>query len=121
MDMLDFDKLTSDQEERLREFFAVTLTMNETEWKAVDGMIPMTQELFDSIVDKCGSDDLDRFFLDFASKYPDFLKAHTEKIEAELKEHLSTENWHEPTPEEDRAAWEKLCVRIRAKYGEDAI
>lgn len=118
---INLDKLTSEQRERIRSFLAVTLTMDAEELDAIDGRIPMTQELFDRIVDKCVGSEFDAFFYDFLVKYPDYTEAYAAKMEKELEKIPDPEEWYEETPEETEASWQRLCARIREKYGEDAI
>ncbi|MGN8943777.1 hypothetical protein ACTNEF_01455 [Bariatricus sp. HCP28S3_E4] len=115
------DELTPEQRKGLISFFAVTFTMDERELDAIDGIIPMTQELFDSIVDKCIGSEFDGFFYDFLLQYPDFLIDHANQVEMELEQMPLPKDWHDPTPEETEASWQRLCARIREEYGEDAI
>ena len=44
-----------------------------------------------------------------------------QKLEKELDEKYPDTELPEETPEERQAAWERLCARIRAEFGEDAI
>lgn len=115
MGKFDYDALTSEQKERLQSFFAVTFALNEKELEAIDGVTPMTQELFDSIVDKCTGCEFDAFIYALLLKYPEFLKNHAERIEAELDAKPMPEGWHDPSPEKMQEEWEKLCACIREK------
>lgn len=73
----------SDFESNLSEFLEMTFRLTEEELRAVDHMIPMTQELFDSIVDKCAGMETDNFFFKFIGEYPEFLEIYAERIEQE--------------------------------------
>ena len=42
-------------------------------------------------------------------------------ITNEIYQKYADIDFPEETPEEKEAAWERLCVRIKEKYGEDAI
>ena len=120
MEDFNLDSPTPKQRERMDAFFATLFALNSREHAAIENVIPMTQDLFDSIVDKCIGAEFDGFICDFMLKYPEFLQIHAERIEAELAK-LPDPGCRELTPEETQAAWEKLCERIRAKFGEDAI
>ena len=72
-------------EKNLSEFLELTIRLTEEELEAVDHMIPMTQELFDSIVDKCAWMDTEEFFFRFIDEYPEFLEIHAKQIEEELQ------------------------------------
>ena len=90
---------------------------------AIDYQIPMTQEIYDSILDRCmelgtAADDL---FYRMLLEYPDFLSVYAQKIEDEVNEKYADIDIPESSPEELDAGWEDLCRRIREKYGEDAI
>lgn len=81
--------------------------------------MPMTQELFKTIIDKCNEigHDVDPLFYCLLDEYPKFMSVYADKINEEIKdmEHytLSEEEW--------AIQKEKLYARIRAEYGEDAI
>ena len=77
--MTDWNSLTKEQKERILSFFAETIAMTDEESEAIDGLRPMTQELFDSIADKCIGVIFDGFIYDFLRKYPDFLMRYEEK------------------------------------------
>lgn len=81
----------------------------------------MTQEIYDSILDRCteiGSD-ADELFFRMLSEYPEFMCDYADEL---LKEVENADiDLPEPTPEEHEFLWQELCEKIRAKYGEDAI
>lgn len=100
-----------------------TFEFTDEQLAAIDCQIPMTQEIYDSILDCCmelgtAADDL---FYRMLLEYPDFLSVYAQKIEDEVNEKYADIDIPESSPEELDAGWEDLCQRIREKYGEDAI
>ena len=100
-----------------------TFEFTDEELAAIDCQIPMTQEIYDSILDRCmelgtAADDL---FNRMLLEYSDFLSVYAQKIEDEVNEKYADIDIPESSPEELDAGWEDLCRRIREKYGEDAI
>lgn len=85
--------------------------------EATDHKIPMTQELFEYLFDFYLDMDDQRIVMKFMGKYPQFVDAYVKRVEEELSK---TEPPGE-TPEQAEARWQKLCARIRARHGEDAI
>lgn len=71
------------------EFFKLTFYLSEEELAAVDHIIPMTQALYEGIINKCDELGVDEFFQKFILEYPEFLEKYAQKIENELNE---TEN-----------------------------
>lgn len=112
-------ELTKKELKKFWSFLVETFEFTEEQSDAIHHFIPMTQELFDSIINRCneiGSDANDIFFK-MLDEYPDFLCVHADKIEEEVQDMegytLSEEEW--------AIQKEKLYARIRAEYGEDAI
>lgn len=100
-------------------FLVETFEFTEEQNDAIDHQIPMTQELFDSIMDRCmelGSD-VDGLFLRLINEYEEFSNVYTNRILEEVKA-VKLPEW---TEEEKAIQKDKLYARIRAKYGEDAI
>ena len=100
-----------------------TFEFTDEQLAAIDYQIPMTQEIYDSFLDRCmelgtAADDL---FYRMLLEYPDFLSVYAQKIEDEVNEKYADIDIPESSPEELDAGWEDLCRRIRGKYGEDAI
>ena len=95
-----------------------TFEFTDEELAAIDCQIPMTQEIYDSILDRCmelgtAADDL---FYRMLLEYPDFLPVYAQKIEDEVNEKYADIDIPESSPEELDAVWEDLCRRIREKY-----
>lgn len=109
--------------DNMRYFLVETFGFSDEQLEAIDYQIPMTQEIYDSILDRCmeiGSG-ADRIFYRILLEYPDFLSVYADRIEQEVNERYTDIDFLEQTPEELQAGWEDLCKRIREKYGEDAI
>ena len=100
-------------------FVVETFEFTEEQNNAINHQIPMTQELYNSIMDKCmeiGSD-VDPLFHRLLIEYQDIMAVYADRIEEEVKDvelpEISEEEWE--------IQREKLYARIRAEYGEDAI
>lgn len=100
-------------------FLVETFEFTEEQNDAIDHQIPMTQELFDSIIDRCNElgEDTDSLFFRMLDEYKEFADVYTNRIVEEAKD-VELPEW---TEEEKEIQKEKLYARIRAKYGEDAI
>lgn len=106
---------------RLCKFFIEIFEFTDEQLAAIDYQIPMTQEIYNSVLDRCmelgtAADDL---FNRMLLEYPDFMSVYAQRIEDEVNEKYV--DIPESSPEELDAGWEDLCRRIREKYGEDAI
>ena len=109
--------------DNLRYFLVETFEFSDEEQLAIDKQIPMTQKIYDSILDRCmeiGSG-ADRIFYRMLLEYPDFLSVYANRIEQEVNERYPDIDFPQQTPEELQAGWEDLCRRIRERYGDDAI
>ncbi|BDZ84196.1 hypothetical protein Lac2_23300 [Claveliimonas bilis] len=104
-------------------FLVETFEFSDKQLAAIDYQIPMTQEIYDSILDCCmelGAS-VDGLFYRLLIEYPDFMTAYGSRIEKELNEKYAGVELPESSPEELKAGWEALCARIRKEYGENAI
>lgn len=104
-------------------FLIETFEFTDEQLAAIDYQIPMTQEIYSSILDRCmelgaAADDL---FNRMLLEYPEFLAIYAQSIEDEVNEKYADIDIPESSPEELSVGWEDLCRRIRGKYGEDAI
>lgn len=77
-------KLSRYKCEKLEEILKVLLILSDEELQAVYHEKTMTQELFDSIVDKCTGLGVDTFFTDFITKHQKFLLGCDAASEKEL-------------------------------------
>lgn len=117
-------EFTEKQLKNFWSFLVETFKFTEEQNAAIDHQIPMTQDLYNSIMDKCmeiGSD-VEPLFLRMLTEYQDFMSVYADKMEKELDEKYHDDGtFKESTPEELEKSWQDLCKRIREEYGEDAI
>lgn len=81
-------ELTEKETRGMKSFIIEALAFSEEQNYSINGLIPMTQEMFDSIVERCteiGSD-ADYLFFRMLEQYPDFMEERAKKIEEEVKE-----------------------------------
>ena len=110
----------SEQEQKnLWSFIVESIEFTDEQNAAIEHVIPMTQELYNSIMDKCMEIglDVDPLFHRLLLEYPAFMCNYADKIEKEIEDM----ELPELTPEQWEESKQKLYARIRAKYGEDAI
>lgn len=115
---------TEDELKRFWCFLVEAFEFDEEQSKAIENIIPMTQELYDSILDKCNEvgSDLDHLFYRMLDEYPDFMCNYADKIEQELRE--KNPNFDSEmifTEEEREKRRQDLYARIREEYCDDAI
>lgn len=110
-----------EKQKRIDRFNALVFLLDEEETDAVTGYIPMTQELYNSILNKCMGRSVDEFLNDMLLQYPDFMMVYAKDLEKELDEEYPEIEMPEETPEDIERMWENLCQRIRLEFGEDAI
>ena len=103
-------------------FLVQTFEFTEEQNAAIDHQIPMTQTIYDSILERCMEigEDADKLFYDMLLEYPDFMTEHANRIERELMKDYPN-GIPKSSPEELQAGWEKLCKMICEEFGEDAI
>ena len=87
------------------------LTPNEE--KALHEEIPMTQEIFDSIVDKCVFYGLLEEADEFALCFPDFMIAHVENFLEKMDQIFPENDYPEITDDEHRENFKQLLQRIK--------
>ena len=59
--------------EKFLEMLKITKLLSEEELQAMDYQIPMTQELFDSILEKMTGQGLEDSYFDFMNEFSEFL------------------------------------------------
>lgn len=109
--------------DNMRYFLVETFEFSDEQLASIDCQIPMTQKIYDSILDRCmeiGSG-ADRVFYRMLLKYPDFLSVYADRIEQEVNERYPDIDFPEQTLEDLQAGWEDLHRRIRERYREDKI
>lgn len=117
-------EFTEKEQKNLWSFIVESMEFTDEQNAAIEHVIPITQEIYDSILDKCNEigSEVDPLFHRLLIEYPDFMSNYAEKLEAELDEKYPDDGtFRESTPEELEKGWQDLCRRIREKYGEDAI
>ena len=105
-------------------FLVETFEFTEEQNAAIDHQIEMTQEIYDSILDKCNEigSDIEPLFFRMLTEYPEFMSNYADKMEKELNEKYPDDGtFRKSTPEELEQGWQELCAMIREKHGEDAI
>ena len=115
--------LTNEQMENLKSFLLETFAFTDEQTAAMDQQIPMTQEIFESILERCNElgSAADKIFYRLLKEYPDFTDVYGQKLEKEVNERCPDTELPDETPEERQASWERLCAKIRKEFGEDAI
>lgn len=104
-------------------FLVETFEFTDEQLEALDYQIPMTQEVYNSILDHCMelgpiADDL---FYRVLDECPEYLSVYGKMIENEMREKYGDIDAPKSSPEEISIGWEDLCRGIREKYGKDAI
>lgn len=97
------------------EFFRVTFALSDEQTAAIDHVIPMTQELFESCLDKLMSVDAIRSSIKLMEEYPEFTDTMTQNIMNELD--LTEEDFQPLSEEESRAGLQALKERITRETG----
>ena len=112
-------EFTERELKRFWSFLVETFEFTEEQNDAIDHQIPMTQELFDSIIDRCNElgSDIEPLFFRMLDEYPEFMDVYADRIIEEVKD----VELPEISEEEKELNKQKLYTKIREKYGEDAI
>lgn len=112
-------ELTKEELNNFWSFLVETFKLSEEQLAAVEHQIPMSQEMYESILHTCEDvgPDMDQLFYRMLEEYPELMAAYADKILEEIKDvDLPT-----LTPEELERMREDLYAKIRARYGEDVI
>lgn len=109
---------TEKKKEYIRRLTNNIFSYTKEQLSALCGDIPMTLELFAELLDVCVSlNDVDEFFA-LCGDYPHLFQEHLNYVKE------SEKNIELPPTEfqtEDHGSWNRLCEKIRKKYGQDAI
>lgn len=70
------DNLNDDEKNKLAEYLKALTLFNETEQAAYLGIIPMTQEIYNSCIDKCMGRNIDSILFHLMDTYPDFIEGY---------------------------------------------
>lgn len=114
---------TNEQMDNLKSFLLETFAFTEEQTAAIDKKILMSQELLESIIERCNKlgSAADKIFYRLLKEYPEQTEICGAKIEKEMEERCPAMEIPEETPEELQASWERSCARIREEFGENAI
>ena len=114
MEPIETKDLTDEQIQGLSDFVKAATFLQEDELKALDGQIPMTQELFDSLCDRLSEIGAHNDFFRLLNEYPEFLKGSAATIEKEME--ASNVELPEMTDEENKQSFQRLMERINQEY-----
>lgn len=116
-----YEKLSLRQQDRIRVLLGEIFYLNEKQNQALDGLIPMTQDIFDSVMECLKEEDSisEKLRTEVFLKYPEFAAAHAEKLEDEIGLTDNDMEYSEAEIMETAAAWERFKVLIRKKFGDD--
>ena len=114
-----FNELTLEQKQKLLTLPAELKHFTQTQWAAIYGIVPMTQELFDSIQLKRlkVGEELESAALDTFLKYPEFALNYSSRLESDLI--TSNTISSDDTEENFKKLYEKMRHSIYAKFQYD--
>lgn len=94
-------ELTKEHLKNLKSFWLETFAFTEEQNDAMDKQIPMTQELFESIIERCDklSSEADNILYQLLKEYPDLTRIYGAKIEKEMEEWYPDVELPEEKPE----------------------
>lgn len=103
-------------------FLLKIFELTDEQLAAIDYQIPMTQAIYNSILDRCTelgamSDDL---FFSLLNEYPEYLSIYDQKIKDEMSKKYRAIDIPESSLRELRIGKEVLCRRIKEKYKEES-
>ena len=114
-----FNELTLEQKQKLLTLPAELKHFTQTQWAAIYGIVPMTQELFDSIqLERLkAGEELESAALDTFLKYPEFALNYSSRLENAL----STSNTisSDDAEENFKQLYEKMRHSIYEKFQYD--
>ena len=114
-----FNELTLEQKQKLLTLPAELKHFTQTQWAAIYGIVPMTQELFDSIQLerlKVG-EELESAALDTFLKYPEFALNYSSRLESDLITSYTISS--DDAEENFKQLYEKMRHSIYAKFQYD--
>ena len=114
-----FNELTLEQKQKLLTLPAELKHFTQTQWAAIYGIVPMTQELFDSIqLERLkAGEELESAALDTFLKYPEFALNYSSLLESAL---ITSNTISSDDAEENfKQLYEKMRHSIYAKFQYD--
>ena len=114
-----FNELTLEQKQKLLTLPAELKHFTQTQWAAIYGIVPMTQELFDSIqLERLkAGEELESAALDTFLKYPEFALNYSSRLESDLI--TSNTISSDDTEENFKKLYEKMRHSIYEKFQYD--
>lgn len=100
------EKYTAEELKKLR------YLLTQRQFDALMGKVPMTQYLFNKIVDNTIGMDLDNFIAGFMLEYPDFMSNHRNKLEW-IEDSEIYQTAMEEYIEELDEKWDKMHEKLR--------
>lgn len=113
--MLSPQEVIEKYPEEVDEFLRVTFALSDAQTAALEHVIPMTQEMFESCFDKLMSVGAISTCYKLMDEYPEFTDAMTQKIMNELD--LTEEDFQPLSEEESKAGLQALKERIARETG----
>ena len=113
--MLSPQEVMEKYPEEVNEFFKVLFALSDEQTAAMDKVIPMTQELFESCFEKLMSVDAIRSCMKLMEEYPEFTDAMTKNIMDELG--LTDDDIVPLSEEEAEAGLKAIKERIARETG----
>ena len=113
------EELTLEQRQKLLTLPAELKHFTQTQWAAIYGIVPMTQELFDSIqLERLkAGEELESAALDAFLKYPEFALNYSSRLESDL---ITSNTISSDDAEENfKQLYEKMRHSIYAKFQYD--
>lgn len=114
-----FNELTLEQKQKLLTLPAELKHFTQTQWAAIYEIVPMTQELFDSIqLERLkAGEELESAALDTFLKYPEFALNYSSRLESDL---ITSNTISSDDAEENfKQLYEKMRHSIYAKFQYD--
>ena len=114
-----FNELTLEQKQKLLTLPAELKHFTQTQWAAIYGIVPMTQDLFDSIqLERLkAGEELESAVLDTFLKYPEFALNYSSRLENALI--TSNTISSDDTEENFKKLYEKMRHSIYEKFQYD--
>ena len=109
-------ELTLLQQAKINNFFMAALYLDDIQNAAIDGIIPMTEEVFNSIMkrrEEVGSE-LEDVSMEVFLNYPKFAKMYADRLEAEID---SLDDMPKLSLLQEQLEFKRLKRRIRKEYG----
>ena len=113
-----FNELTLEQKQKLLTLPAELKHFTQTQWAAIYGIVPMTQELFDSIQLKRlkAGEELESAALDTFLKYPEFALPYSDCLEKAIETLQPTTGISENSNKISEEVYEKIQCVVKESF-----